>query len=245
MNDFNPAKPEESPPVFYSHMSETTPLAIEQLDILLRLIAAAKEHVKSFACLGTDLSVLTGAIMDEHPYARGLVVDFASDPTGVGRRQLPVHEQNLSFAKSSHSGSDCQAAIARFAPLDAVILGSQLRICSTERRTLFTDIFRLLNPGGILLCVGEVPSATRWTESPLDDYLIEAIFSKELRDGKGKNRREIAREYFARVSDDETALAPLEVQCDWLQEAGFTSVDCYSKVAELTVFGGQRPAAGG
>ena len=57
-----------------------------------------------------------------------------------------------------------------------------------------------------------------------------------------RSRAEIAREYYARAVQGAGALAPLEVQCDWLREAGFENVDCYLKVLELAVFGGQKPA---
>ena len=36
-------------------------------------------------------------------------------------------------------------------------------------------------------------------------------------------------------------LAPVEVQCQWLREIGFTDVDCYLKMFEVAVFGGRRP----
>ena len=39
-------------------------------------------------------------------------------------------------------------------------------------------------------------------------------------------------------------LAPLEVQLDWLRECGFVNVECFLKVLELAVFGGQRGGGG-
>jgi hypothetical protein len=75
----------------------------------------------------------------------------------------------------------------------------------------------------------------------LEDYIINAIFGEDLVLGVGKTRAEIARAHFRRTPNAmrDTAV-PLEVQCDWLREIGFESVDCYSKVAELAIFGGQR-----
>ncbi len=58
-----------------------------------------------------------------------------------------------------------------------------------------------------------------------------------------KNRAEVAREYYARVAQNAGILAPLEVQCDWLREIGFENVECYLKVSELALFGGQKPGA--
>lgn len=33
-------------------------------------------------------------------------------------------------------------------------------------------------------------------------------------------------------------LEKVEVQCRWLEEIGFTNVDCYLKILELALFGG-------
>jgi hypothetical protein len=78
---------------------------------------------------------------------------------------------------------------------------------------------------------------------PPDDLLIAAIFGDQLRAAGGKTRAEVAREYYARLAEESARLAPLEVQCDWLREIGFESVDVYLKLQELALFGGQRPEA--
>jgi len=33
----------------------------------------------------------------------------------------------------------------------------------------------------------------------------------------------------------------VEVQCEWLRDAGFIDVDCFFKAFELAIFGGKRP----
>ena len=83
-------------------------------------------------------------------------------------------------------------------------------------------------------------SSTRWTESPADDYLIDAIFGEAISRGPGKTRAEVAQEYYERDTRFGRAAAPLEVQCEWLREVGFESVECFLKVQELAVFGGQK-----
>jgi hypothetical protein len=41
--------------------------------------------------------------------------------------------------------------------------------------------------------------------------------------------------------DDGDMVAPVEDQCAWLREIGFTDVDCYMKIYALAVFGGVKP----
>ncbi|RYD81961.1 MAG: hypothetical protein EOP84_10180 [Verrucomicrobiaceae bacterium] len=211
------------------------------MDILLRLIAAAKARVRSFACVGADLALLAGAILEEHPNTRGLLIDTLPDIPGISQRQLSIPDPEISVIELTSAGTDCPPTLARFAPYDTVVLGSELQIDNKERLTLIREIFRLLNPGGVLLSVGDVHSPVRWTGAPLEDHLIEAIFGEELRAAPDRTGREIAHAYFAKNEDRADITAPLEVQCDWLREAGFVSVDCYVRTVDLTVFGGQCP----
>lgn len=232
MSDYSPAQPTGSQ---WPHPngSGAPPMGIEQLDILLRLIAAAKERVKSFACVGADLAILAGAIAEEHSNSRGLLIDASAGNPGAGQRQLSIQDPDISVARLDQAGADCAAILARFAPLDAVILGSELRINQRERRTLLSDILRLLNPGGILLSVGDVSSFVRWTGSPLENYIITTLSGNHLHEDPAHST--------SREGGDDEVRALLEVQCDWMREAGFESVGCYMKTADLTVFGGQCP----
>lgn len=104
------------------------------------------------------------------------------------------------------------------------------------------EVHDLLRPGGIFLNVEPVASATRWTEYPEDDYLIEAIFGQVIKSAPQKSRAAVARDYYEHARRASSTLAPLEIQCDWLRAVGFEDVDCFLKVHEVAVFGGVRPA---
>lgn len=56
-----------------------------------------------------------------------------------------------------------------------------------------------------------------------------------------RDRTEIANTYYYRPDKIANILAPVDVQCDWLREIGFTRVDCYLKIFELALFGGYKP----
>jgi SAM-dependent methyltransferase len=130
------------------------------------------------------------------------------------------------------------------APFDAIVCSLAIHHLPHERkRQLYRELFQLLLPGGIFINIEHVASATRWTESLWNDYMIDAIFGHALKSSPGKSRAEVAREYYSRPGAAANVLAPLEVQCDWLREIGFENVDCYLKVLELAVFGGQKPPA--
>jgi tRNA (cmo5U34)-methyltransferase len=229
---------------FLQNVRGATPLTIEQIDVMLQLLTAARgSAVEHFLDLGCGDGMLSAAILDEFPNARGCLVDISEPLLTAARHQLAPHVDRVDFIVADYTQTGWTKMIARFSPFDAVVSAFAAHGSPEhQKRELYTEIFQLLKPEGPFVNIEQVASATRWTESILDDYLIEAIFGPDLKSTPGKKRAEVAREYYKRASQNGN-VAPLEVQCDWLREIGFENVDCYLKVAELAVFGGQRPAA--
>ena len=229
---------------FLQTVRGAVPLTIEQIDTMLQLIAAARgQRIGTFLDLGCGDGVLSAAILDEHPQTRGLLVDFSAPVLEVARRRLQGEAHRIEFLETDFQQAGWVRRVAPHAPLDVVVSGFAIHHLPDDRkRALYAEIFDLLAPEGLFINIEHVASATRWTESVLDDYMIDAIFGKELKAAPGKPRAEVARDYYARSAKDANILAPLEVQCDWLREIGFENVECYLKVLELAVFGGQKPA---
>jgi ubiquinone/menaquinone biosynthesis C-methylase UbiE len=230
---------------FLQNVRGATPLSIEQIDIMLQLLTAARgSAVENFLDLGCGDGMLSAAILDEFPTARGCLVDISEPLLTAARHQLEAHANRVDFIVADYTQPGWTKAIARFSPFDAVVSAFAVHGSpDLQKRELYSQIFQLLTPEGPFVNIEQVASATRWTESIWDDYLIEAIFGPEIKGASGKKRLEVAREYYRRAHRKGNTRAPLEVQCDWLREIGFENVDCYLKVAELAVFGGQRPAA--
>jgi ubiquinone/menaquinone biosynthesis C-methylase UbiE len=221
------------------NVRSAVPLAIEQIDGMLQLIEAAHgAHLRNFLDLGCGDGVLSAAIFGEYPDARGILLDHPAEALDAARQQLQAHDCHAEFVCADFSDPGWQRHVAPDAPFDAVVSGLALHQAPDPRkRVLFREIFDLLAPGGLFIAIEVVASTTRWTGSIWDDFMIDAIFGRALREWPGASRADVARDYFARA---ENSIAPLEVQCDWLREAGFADVDCFLKVAELAVFGGRR-----
>jgi ubiquinone/menaquinone biosynthesis C-methylase UbiE len=229
---------------FLQNVRGATPLSIEQIEVMLQLLTAARgSAVENFLDLGCGDGMLSAAILDEFPNARGCLVDISEPLVNAARHQLQAHAGRVDLIVADYTQPGWAGAVARLSPFDAVVSafaapGSP----DHQKRELYAEIFQLLKPEGPFVNIEQVASATRWTESIWDDYLIEAIFGPEIKGASGKKRVELTREYYRRANSGGNISAPLEVQCDWLREIGFENVECYLKVAELAVFGGQRPA---
>lgn len=228
---------------FLENVRGTVPLSIEQIEIMLQLITVAKgEKIGTFLDLGCGDGVLTSAILHEHPEAKGVLVDFSEPMLDAARRNLGGRGHRVEFLEANFAQPGWVRRVDPHAPLDAVVSGFALHhLPDARKREVYREIFDLLTPEGIFLNIEHVASATRWTESKLDDYMISAIFGKDL--SPGKTRAAVARDYYARADKDAGILAPLEVQFDWLRDIGFENVECFLKMQELAVFGGQRPGS--
>jgi ubiquinone/menaquinone biosynthesis C-methylase UbiE len=218
------------------------PLAIEQIDTMLQLIKAARgEHFERFLDLGCGDGVLASTIFEDYPHTLGFLADSPQSVLDTARRRLQGHTSHTEFIVTDHSKPGWMSEVAHGVPFDAVVSAFSIHpLPDWRKRELYAEIFRLLKPDGLFLNIEHVSSATRWTQSVWDDYMIDAIFGKQI--AAGKSRADVAREYYSHSSQEVNVLAPLEVQCDWLREIGYENVDVYLKVQELALFGGQRPA---
>ena len=250
--DWKPDMPDASPAdhwrdptfvhQFLQNVRGSVPLAIEQIDMVLRLMAAARDRVQSFLILGCGDSLLASAILEECPQAKGFLIEDSESGVESARCHLRAHLDRLMIVQADFSQVGWVSNLANAARFDAVICALDGEQVSEERkRSFYHEIFDLLNPEGVFINLQYVSSATRWTESEWDDQMINAIFGEQLRDTPRNTRVEVARAYYATASRRPGALAPLEVQCDWLREIGFESVECFLKVRELAMFGGQKP----
>lgn len=230
---------------YLANIRGTVPLTIEQIDAILRLFAAARGSVRSFLDLTCDGGTILSATLDEHRDLHAVLIEDSARRLEATRQRLGEAADRVTFRSARYGSAAWSAVAAELGPYDIIIAGAETWPLSDERkREMYGEVYRVLTPGGLFLNVEHVASATRWTQSPMDDQMIDVIFGEFIRSGKKKSRSEIARQYYERVKSQTAHHAPLEVQCDWLREIGFESVDCFLKVAELAVFGGQKSEAG-
>jgi len=226
---------------FLEGVRAAIPLAAEQIDVMLRLIAARGEPVRRFLDLGCGDGVLSAAILERFPEAHGVAADFSSPMLAAAEKRLSAHHGKVRFANADYAVPSWVAAVREFGPYDAVVSGYSIHHQPDARkREVYAEIFELLAAGGVFVNVEHVSSPTAWVTSLFEELFIDRLH----RHHAGKSRSEVAETFYHRPDKDANILAPVETQCQWLREIGFGDVDCYLKIFELAVFGGRKPASG-
>ena len=216
------------------------PLAREQMDVMLRVLEACGRPVHSFLDLGCGDGALAAAVFDRFPAARGLLADFSEPMLQAAANRFAGKKYAVRTVNADYGAPSWLAAVAAEAPFDAVVSGYSIHHQPDDRkREVYREIFGVLAPGGLFVNLEHVSSASPWLESIHDGLFLDHL----ERFHGGRTRDEVARTYYNRPDKAANILAPVETQCEWLREIGFTDVDCYLKIFELAVFGGRKPSA--
>jgi len=214
------------------------PLAVEQIDVMLRLIAACGRPVRRVLDLGCGDGVLAAAIVDRVPGAEVVLADFSEPMLEAARKRFSAAGVAAHFVQADYGVPSWTEAVAEWSPYDAIVSGLSIHHQPDDRKCgVYREIFELVNPGGVFVNIEHVSSPTEWLTSLDHEMFIDSLH----RHHPTQSREEVARLYYDRPDKDANILAPVEAQCAWLREIGFTDVDCYLKVFELAVFGGRRP----
>ena len=189
----------------YLERADRIPHRKEGEEVLLEVVPRS---IRRFLDLGTGDGRLISLLKAERPQARAVGLDFS--PTMLGT----VHErfnQDASIAILEHNLDDPLPALGSF---DAVVSSFAIHHCEDARkRTLYGEIFELLEPGGVFCNLEHVASPT----ASLHEQFLQALGGLE---------------------DPSNKLLDVETQLRWLREIGFADVDCLWKWRELALLVG-------
>lgn len=218
------------------------PLAAEQIDVLLRVAAAAQPAPARILDLGCGDGVLAAALLDRFPGARATLLDFSEPMLAHARVRLAEQAERVRFIDADYGEPAWMSRLGERPSFQIIVSGFSIHHQPDARkRSLYAELHELLTPGGVFLNLEHVASASAWLSGLYDQLFIDALHSFANRPGHAAEHAKIAAEYEARPDKAANLLAPVEQQCEWLRELGFVDVDCYLKVFELALFGGRRP----
>lgn len=220
------------------------PYGADQIEIMMRVLAANERPIERFLDLGCGGGILTRAILARYPTATGTLVDFSEPMLENARAELSASAAQLSFISADFGVPDWGSALAGNEPFDAVVSAYAIHHQpDLRKRDLYSEIFDDLKPGGLFINIEHVLSHSRWVESLSESLTIDTLHEFGARRKGGKSREQVAAEFHSRPDRAANILAPVEDQCEWLRKIGFQDVDCCFKVFELAVFGGRKPAS--
>ncbi len=218
------------------------PLAQQQIEILLTIVANWVPGVRRVVDLGCGDGILGRAIQRQHPGAHAWFVDFSA-PMLEAARAKHIEPARATFIQADFAQDGWQERLALPGPVDLVVSGFAIHHLTDERkRALYAQIYGLLGQGGVFLNLEHVASPTPAVEALFEAHFVDSLYAYHRGNGSARSREELAREYYARQDKEENILAPVEAQCDWLHEIGYRDVACFFKAFELALFGGRRAA---
>jgi tRNA (cmo5U34)-methyltransferase len=197
----------------YLARADEFPRRIEGESVLLEHVPREAGRILD---LGTGDGRLLAMLQVDRPELRGVGVDFSEVMLEAARNRFAGDDR---IELVEHDLDEPLPALGRF---DAVVSSMAIHHLEHERkRSLYGEVFDLLEPGGIFANYEHVASAS--------DRLHVAFFAAI---GEPLENE-----------DPSDRLLDVETQLAWLRELGFDDVDCYWKWLEVALLIGVKPTA--
>lgn len=239
--DYDIWKATELTEKYLSGVRGAIPLAKEQIDLMLRIIGACDIEVERILDLGCGDGILAASILQQYTNASGVLLDISEPMIQATKDKLAKH-YNLDFVLFDFGNSQWTERVKAKGPFSVIISGFSIHHQTDKRKQeIYSEIIELLMPGGLFLNLENVSSSTNWVSKLFDDLFIDSLFNMYLTNGVEKTRQEVSDYWYNREDIEVNKLAPVEKQCDWLRQIGFSDVDCYFRTLEIALFGGRKP----
>lgn len=213
------------------------PLLDVQEDLVRRLLARTERPIERFLDIGCGAGAMSELVLDSHPHAKGVLVDFSEPMLGRLDAQLERHAGRWQAVRGDLSTPGWLQSLSA-GRYDAIVSGLAIHHLPSERkRVLFAELLELLEDGGIFINMDYVTIAGPLQGLFDEQMLANAVQADQARGG-GHSHQELE------LEDDDDRPDTVEDQLAWLREAGFAQVEVHFKWAEAAIFGGSRPVKG-
>lgn len=196
----------------YLAMAEQVPHRAEGEGVLAEQVPRDARRVLD---LGTGDGRLLALLQADRPKMRGVGLDFSEVMLDAARKRFSGDER-IGLVK--HDFRQALPALGRF---DVVVSSMAIHhLEHARKRSLYGEIFDLLEPGGVFANFEHVASATHRLHLAFFAAINEPLEHEDPSD----------------------RLLDVETQLRWLREHGFDDVDCYWKWLEMALLVGVKPA---
>lgn len=195
----------------YLGRADNFPHRAEGESLLLQLVPADALRVLD---LGTGDGRLLALLQADRPHMHGIGLDFSELMLAVARERF-VADGRIEVIEH-----DLAEPLPALGPFDAVVSSFAIHHLEHERkRSLYGEVFDLLEPGGAFANFEHVASPTQRLHLAFYAAIDEPMENEDPSD----------------------CLLDVETQLRWLRELGFADVDCYWKWREMGLLVGVKP----
>lgn len=225
---------------FFRRERGAIPGANLQLEIIAKLISVCCPSPSRILDLGCGDGILGRMLLAEHPSAHTVFADF-SEPMLAKVGQKVGANIKATVLQIDFATPDWTKSVETETPFDIIVSGFAIHHQTDDRKkALYTEIYDLLNEGGIFLNLDQVSSATSAISDIFDSFFLDNIRRSFPDSDQNEIMDQIEKAYYE--DKKENIPAPVEKQCQWLRGIGFQEVDCFFKAFELALFGGKKPS---
>jgi len=194
--------------------------------------------------LGCGNGILGRLLLEKFPSSCGVFVDFSDAMLKAAREKLSNYPESI-VLKADFAFPKWLDSVALYKPFDIVISGFAIHHQPDKRKIeLYSEIYNFLSPGGIFLNLEHVASSTPAVEKLFDEFYIDHLHSFCAKSDTNISRESVAQNHKNRADKEEDVLTLVDKQCRWLREIGFSDVDCFYKIFEISLFGGRKTKNG-
>lgn len=215
---------------FAERMDRRVDDRLEQFHLISRIIGAPKDAELKILDVGAGYGSLTSALLDWYPSAKATLLDVSEAMVELGRERMQPYDGWYAYIVGDFASGSLPDEVGD--SHDAIVSSLAIHHLPADgKRSLYGDIFARLAPGGWFLNLDIVAP-----NNAVAGETYRRIFEEDR----------VARDEKPWPSTGDSSSHHSEMQriaehLTWLEEAGFTAVDCYWKRFGTAIFGGRKP----
>jgi tRNA (cmo5U34)-methyltransferase len=228
---------------FVANADVIIPRRADQLATLTELLSLPHEAAATLVDLGAGFGALTELILARYPQAQITCVDGSVEMLALARERLAPYGSRVRLQLADLANDSWASGIeGSFA--GAVSALAIHHLSDHRKRELYQEIFERLVPGGLFLN-NDIVAQPLALKPQYETLMLRTIQDQDrLKRGRERSLADIQAEMREQLrlagEEHQSHIAALRDQLRWLEEAGFTSVECHWKYLDFAVFGGVK-----
>ncbi|WP_338751136.1 class I SAM-dependent methyltransferase [Bacillus sp. FJAT-52991] len=219
MNRFN-----EHAAVYDEQRKKLIPCFDDFYSIPISLIESGKKD-PSVLDIGAGTGLFSAFLKEKFPQAQLTLIDLSEKMLEIAKKRF--NHEEIRYVTADYTKYQFEEQT-----FDIIISSLSIHhLSDEEKRKLYQNVYKWLNPGGIFINADQVLGHT-----PFIDSLYKQDWQQKIAaSGLTKQQLETAHE---RTKLDR--MSTLQQQLDWLTESGFHDVDCVYKYFNFVVLFGRK-----